>query len=202
MPHLRSLYIPHIADHPHGVNIDMHELALQIVDIVTLRPDIELCYMGLGGKCFEILENRVPVTAPHAGGARNNDNDGRGGVERASSNPRHGAVRRTTMADHDAEDDALLSDTSSTLDDSDDMDEWIGASTNDDADLDTNSDSANLTDTDEFDREDDISDWDDDSFGGSRRKDKGKGKKKMRLRLQEILFYDKVSIFKARYGRL
>jgi len=56
---LRSLYIPHIADHPHGANIDPQELAFQIVDIVTLRPEIELCYMGIGTKCFEILETKA-----------------------------------------------------------------------------------------------------------------------------------------------
>ena len=58
IPQVRSLYIPHIADHPHGADSDPRELALQIVDIVTLRPDIELCYMGIAGKCFEILENQ------------------------------------------------------------------------------------------------------------------------------------------------
>ena len=60
---MRSLYIPHIADHPHGANIDPRDLALQVVDIVTLRPEIELCYMGIGGKCFEILESK-PNSAP------------------------------------------------------------------------------------------------------------------------------------------
>ncbi|KAF2685778.1 hypothetical protein K458DRAFT_364808 [Lentithecium fluviatile CBS 122367] len=58
IPHIRSLYIPFIADHAHGNNIDPRELAYQILDIVHLRPDIELCYMGLSTKCFEILENR------------------------------------------------------------------------------------------------------------------------------------------------
>ncbi|KAF2084516.1 hypothetical protein K490DRAFT_49000 [Saccharata proteae CBS 121410] len=58
IPHLRSLYIPYIADHAHGNNVSPDELALQVVDIVTLRPDIELCYMGILTKCFEILENR------------------------------------------------------------------------------------------------------------------------------------------------
>jgi hypothetical protein len=60
IPHIRSLYIPHIADHAHGSNIDPRELAYQILDIVHLRPEIELCYMGLSTKCFEILENRAP----------------------------------------------------------------------------------------------------------------------------------------------
>ncbi|RMZ70273.1 f-box domain-containing [Pyrenophora seminiperda CCB06] len=58
IPHIRSLYIPFIADHAHGSNIDPRELAYQILDIVHLRPEIELCYMGLSTKCFEILENR------------------------------------------------------------------------------------------------------------------------------------------------
>ena len=42
----------------HGTNVDPRELALQIVDIVALRPEIDLCYMGIASKCFEILENR------------------------------------------------------------------------------------------------------------------------------------------------
>ena len=28
------------------------------MDIVALRPEIELCYLGISSKCFEILENR------------------------------------------------------------------------------------------------------------------------------------------------
>ena len=50
--------MPHIADHVHGGRLAPNELALQIVDIIALRPEIELCYMGLTTKCFEILENR------------------------------------------------------------------------------------------------------------------------------------------------
>lgn len=56
--HVRSLYIPHIAHHPHGANLKEEELAMQIVDIVTLRPEVELCYMGLARKCYEIIENK------------------------------------------------------------------------------------------------------------------------------------------------
>ncbi|KAK4542398.1 hypothetical protein LTR36_006855 [Oleoguttula mirabilis] len=58
VPHLRSLYIPFIADHVHGTNVDPRELALSIMDIVALRPEVELCYMGIASKCFEILENK------------------------------------------------------------------------------------------------------------------------------------------------
>lgn len=58
IPQLRSLYLPFIADHVHGANLDPRELALQIVDIVALKPEVELCYMGITTKCFEVLENR------------------------------------------------------------------------------------------------------------------------------------------------
>ena len=58
IPHVRSLYIPHIADSPYGSPHDVRELALQLVDIVTLVPAIELCYLGISTKCYEILENR------------------------------------------------------------------------------------------------------------------------------------------------
>lgn len=32
------------------------ELAQQLVDVVTLRPESQLCYVGLVKECFEILE--------------------------------------------------------------------------------------------------------------------------------------------------
>jgi hypothetical protein len=57
IPHLRSLNVPYIADHVTS-NFDPRELALQIVDVIVLRPEVELCYMGVSHKCFEILENR------------------------------------------------------------------------------------------------------------------------------------------------
>jgi len=58
LSHLRSLYVPYIADYVYGGHLDPKELALQIVDVIALRPEIELCYMGISTKCFEILENR------------------------------------------------------------------------------------------------------------------------------------------------
>ena len=47
-----------MADHIHGHELDPRELALQVVDIVALRPEIELCYLGIAMKCFEILESK------------------------------------------------------------------------------------------------------------------------------------------------
>lgn len=49
--------MPFIADHVTS-SYDPKELALQVVDIISLRPEVQLCYMGVSHKCFEILENR------------------------------------------------------------------------------------------------------------------------------------------------
>lgn len=32
---------------------------MQVVDMIFLRPEVELCYLGISNKCFEILENRL-----------------------------------------------------------------------------------------------------------------------------------------------
>ncbi|KAF2663477.1 hypothetical protein BT63DRAFT_448843 [Microthyrium microscopicum] len=172
---LRSLFIPHIADHPQ-VGLDTHDLAMQIVDIVTLRPEIELCYMGLGTKCFEILENRpLPSPSPTgtdyslassgvaSSGRTHHDSDGSDDEDRG------------TLSDDDATDDDATFDDASEA--SDELDE--------DAALDDD-DGASLSDS-------------DDEWESTRR---GKRKASPKLRLQEILFYDKIAIFKARYGRL
>ncbi|KAI4109806.1 MAG: hypothetical protein LQ339_001590 [Xanthoria mediterranea] len=58
IPHVRSIYVTNITDHAHGHHLDMKELALQVMDIVTLRPEVELCYLGISNKCFEILEGK------------------------------------------------------------------------------------------------------------------------------------------------
>ena len=55
------MYIPHVADHIHGRTLNYlntKELALQVLDIITLRPEVELCYVGIGTKCFEIRETK------------------------------------------------------------------------------------------------------------------------------------------------
>lgn len=39
---------------------------MQIVDMIFLRPEIDLCYLGISNKCFEILENR-PIDDRHLG---------------------------------------------------------------------------------------------------------------------------------------
>ncbi|KAL8634641.1 MAG: hypothetical protein Q9228_007770 [Teloschistes exilis] len=61
IPHVRTLYILRISDshlhhHHHSDHLDPKELALQLMDVVAFRPDVELCYLGISNKCFEIME--------------------------------------------------------------------------------------------------------------------------------------------------
>ncbi|KAG9884207.1 hypothetical protein KCU94_g18338, partial [Aureobasidium melanogenum] len=58
LPKLRSLYIPYLLNHSQPSIPDTRELALQVVDIVALRPELSLCYLGIMKKCFEILEQK------------------------------------------------------------------------------------------------------------------------------------------------
>jgi len=160
---LRSLYIPHIAGHPQA-NIDPHELALQIVDIVTLRPEIQLCYMGIGTKCFEILENKAEDS--HGFGTHVTSTNGPTGYL---------SVHNDFDEDQDDDDDDLdADDEAEDVEDEDDNDTVSTAAPSDDE--------YGNSDDDEWQNYD--------------------SKKTPKLRLQEILFYDKVSIFKARYGKL
>ncbi|RKF57194.1 F-box domain-containing protein [Golovinomyces cichoracearum] len=55
--HLHSLNVPFIANHV-ITTLDSRELALQIVDVIFLRPEIELCYIGILNKCYEVIESK------------------------------------------------------------------------------------------------------------------------------------------------
>lgn len=57
IPHLCSLYIPYIANHIYCTYLNAKDLALQLVDIVAIRPEIQLLYLALSNTCFELLEN-------------------------------------------------------------------------------------------------------------------------------------------------
>lgn len=52
MPQLHALYLPSISK----VNHNMKELALQVLDIVSIRPELNIAYVGLQSKCYQILE--------------------------------------------------------------------------------------------------------------------------------------------------
>ncbi|TGJ88006.1 hypothetical protein E0Z10_g776 [Xylaria hypoxylon] len=54
---LRSLHIPQMIDRrSEPALLVAKELALQIVDVISLRKEIRLAYVGLWDKCFEITE--------------------------------------------------------------------------------------------------------------------------------------------------
>lgn len=134
---MRSLYIPNIADHPHGANIDPRDLALQVVDIVTLRPEIELCYMGIGTKCFEILENKPTSTiAPspfdyQAGDSYNTD----GATGNAGYTPLEGDVTDEEELDGDDMEEEDVEDAVESEDDLDNDAEWDEGDDDDDDDF-------------------------------------------------------------------
>ncbi|KAI0140908.1 hypothetical protein F4776DRAFT_653707 [Hypoxylon sp. NC0597] len=77
IPQLRSLHIPHMLEHIG--NFEPKELALQLIDIITLRPEIQLCYVGIGAKCFEILETR-PSDISNGGSDGLGGNHGNGAI--------------------------------------------------------------------------------------------------------------------------
>ncbi|KIV91750.1 hypothetical protein PV10_06257 [Exophiala mesophila] len=168
LPHattLRSLHITRIAEHVNG-NVHSREAALQVLDIVALRPELELCYLGVQNQCFEILEyttNRKPsrpgsLFGPNGGTLSGDDMDAN------SDGHPHGPSVHVHNGEYDDDEDG----------DSDDSSDFDGLS---------------------------------DSAGGGSDEEGDGGERstaaKQSWRLREILFYDdKVSIFRARHGRL
>jgi len=76
---LRSLYIPTISGllqaRPTG-RFRGREAALQVVDIVALRPEMQLCYVAIGDKCFEIVPDVNPRSDLQQHDADDDDDDG------------------------------------------------------------------------------------------------------------------------------
>ena len=79
---------------------------MQVVDMIFLRPEIELCYLGISNKCFEILENRL-------GDERHS------GDEAVTAHGELGEQMTEDEEDEDAESDADDDDAESEADDDD-----------------------------------------------------------------------------------
>ncbi|KAK4690406.1 hypothetical protein P7C71_g6375, partial [Lecanoromycetidae sp. Uapishka_2] len=157
IPHLRSLYVPHIADHPYGSSLNYKEFAMGAVDTVALRPEIQLCYLGIRNKCYEILETKN----------------------------KHKTIGSQSSLDTEGDTDDDGQDTDH-HDDDDDSDDGAPSPPPPAAQVDDDSDAGERS---------PLSEDEDDSVEP--------GKRKVRFKLREILFYDdKISIFKARHGRL
>ena len=162
---LRSLHIPFLVEHVYGHNFSVRDVAMGIVDVINLRKECELAYLGIGEKCFEIVETAVRPRRKH-------------GTTSASN----------TSADGESSDDDLTPHVS----DSDDGDE--------DSDDDGAVVAAPASNTATPNEEDDMGD--DDVVSSEEEEDLSTGKQ-VKMKLREILFYDdKISIFKARHGKL
>lgn len=205
MPQLHSINIPHIANYV-TTTFEPRELAHQIVDILTLRPEVRLCYIGIGSKCFEVLETtRDAMGRDGLSGGGSGYDDGTGDVTQDG-----GGTNGLSGVDHEDEEDE---DEELTSEEEEDDDDEEDEDDDDDEVEDSDDDDNTPTTTEDLDdgdgdggadgdaggsgeAADDSDDSDDDSFvepdGG-----------RVRLRFREILFYDdKVAVFKARHGRL
>lgn len=165
-----------MADHVLS-KLEPKELVLQMTDIITLRPEIQLCYVGIMDKCFEILENRPSDSASssqqNVNSTPTNHAHGDTGMEHAPIIVEDATDEDDTTDDFDHHEDD---------DDDDDNSQDEGTPGSPVEHEDTQSDHS-------------YNDSDDDSFVET--------PPTAHLRLKEILFYDdKVAIFKARHGRL
>lgn len=186
LPQLRSLHILNIVDHV-VENLSMYDLAMQITDVVTLRPETPLCFVGISDKCYEIVESRGSDTA----GDEADEPGESGGVHGASID---GGSDLSTSASDDEDEDEDEDDDANEDDDSDgDIVGVVGGNTAANGMqvmLSAENDSdADVSDSGESDQDSQLVDGDE--------------PRPIRLRMREIFFYDeKVTIFKARHGRL
>ncbi|RPB08357.1 hypothetical protein P167DRAFT_494218 [Morchella conica CCBAS932] len=178
MQQLRSLYIHYVRGGPHITEFEAKEMAQQIVNTVILRPEIELCYVGVMSKCFELLED---------GGSSDGIDDLSDvdtaispGVTHSSTAPGTTGVPPGANSEEDDSDG---------VDDEDDVDE-------DEDDYD-DADDGDETDTDADGGAGEKDSSEDEEWV------KEKSERGVRVRLREILFYDdKVAVFRARSGKL
>ncbi|KAJ5489465.1 hypothetical protein N7539_004355 [Penicillium diatomitis] len=59
MPSMTQLYALYLAKTEQPLASDLKELALQVLDIVSIRPDLKLTYIGLRSRCYQIMESEV-----------------------------------------------------------------------------------------------------------------------------------------------
>ncbi|KAH9909162.1 hypothetical protein F4778DRAFT_793181 [Xylariomycetidae sp. FL2044] len=172
IPQLHALYIPAMMeDHLSGVS-ETKEYALQVVDIVTLRPEIQLCYLGIGCKCFEILE-----ASRSDGGHASSDLGNNGHVGG------HGMMANGGVDEDDEEDEGS------------DEDEGTDGGDGEDA----NDDNTNSSPSD---NEDDLTEGSEvDSDADSTDLHEHGASPGLRMR-EILFYDDKVAIFKARHGTL
>lgn len=191
IPHLRSLYVPYIANHVYGAGLNTRELAMGVVDVVTLRPEVELCYLGIATKCYEIREKKYSTS------------------KRSKNGTTTGNLSTLTedMEDDSGDNDFHHEGAHDEHDDDDDDDDDAAADVT--APIPASPPTATTTTTNNNgdDGEEEQAGWADDpdiDNASSSEEDETKPPTvEVKYKLREILFYDdKVSIFKARHGHL
>lgn len=88
------------------------ELALQVVDIVTLRPELGICYLGIMKKCFEILElkpgskgtDHSRIGPGHDSGSEDEDDDDEGSIDEGEEDIVHDDDNDSEDTDSDTTD--------------------------------------------------------------------------------------------------
>ena len=171
---LRSLHVPVIAEHVYGTNFSVREVAMGVVDVLNLRKECQLSYLGVGNKCFEIVETKVkPPGRPRASGSPGN-------------NTHHDHL------DDGSSDEAITPHASDSEDASDDDDSDPGGG----GGVITTATNTSPTTA-------DIDEDDDPSSDEEEETPSPAASRQVKMRMREILFYDdQISIFKARHGKL
>ncbi|CEJ61816.1 hypothetical protein PMG11_10333 [Penicillium brasilianum] len=65
LPNMSRLYALHLTHIGNTVHRDLKELALQVLDIVSIRPDLKITYIGLQARCYQILEGGRDGSEPY-----------------------------------------------------------------------------------------------------------------------------------------
>ncbi|KAF3921930.1 hypothetical protein ABW20_dc0101853 [Dactylellina cionopaga] len=176
MRSLKSLHIPHVIGGIdfHKVERQSEELAMSIVDVVTLRPECGVCYVGIVNKCYELLEGE------DAAGSENEGGNGDNGAGTDEDDDDDGSD------EDDGTDDGNDDDGSDDGDDTEDADD--GGSDAEGSPIATSTVLSPLPPFSPLNDEDE---------------DLSSRKKRVNIRQREILFYDdKVAVFKARFAKL
>ncbi|KAJ5908869.1 hypothetical protein N7495_001551 [Penicillium taxi] len=121
MSQLRALYLPHIRE---SVHRDLKELALQVLDIVSIRAELKIAYVGLEKKCYQILEGSSHESDPdfedatndeHSSDPDDDDNDddlsdfGNGSIHDDDTPEQNQELLSSDISDDDDEPDELCS---------------------------------------------------------------------------------------------
>lgn len=169
---LRSMHITRVSDRIVPTRTTIRELAMSILDVIVLKPEIELCYLAITNKCFEIQEG----TIPGIDGTLTSTN----GISQAAHN--------SDMSDSELSED---------YDDDDDMSDEDEDENDDDHSADEHEPPGPDTLEEPLSDDDLGSEFDEEEF--VRKPDVNKTN--LRLR-EILFYDDKIAIFKARHGRL